>query len=428
MVASFQDSPALRRGRLYSILHAALEYLIAILVSGSFLATLTKELGFSDSLTGILSSIVSLGCLFQILSLFYRRARYKKPVILFTVINELLFMSLFLIPLLSLNGQFKTALFVVAIISAYLLMNFAAPKMGAWMISLVDDRQRGRFTANKEIFSLITGMIFSFSMGALVDHFAAANQLRIAFTICAIVIFVLMVGHNLCLALTVEPEPQQGEAKDLRANIRSVLSNKPLLKAAVVQVFYYVATYSVTPFFGTYLIGELNLSLKWVSGMAMMGSIVRILVSRYWGAYADKNSFARMTERCLIIFAISYLCTALATPGNGKVMFVLYYVFHSISLGGLNSAITNLIYDYTPQPQRADSLAICRAASGLIGFVTTLAASPVIAYVQQRGNTFLGLSIYGQQLLSLFGFAVVIIAIFYVRFVLIPVSTKKTNA
>ncbi len=46
------------------ILEAALEYLISILVVGSFLATLTKELGMSDGLTGILSSVISLGCLF----------------------------------------------------------------------------------------------------------------------------------------------------------------------------------------------------------------------------------------------------------------------------------------------------------------------------------------------------------------------------
>ena len=48
------------------IFEAALEYLISILVPGSFLATITKELGISDSLTGILSSVISLGCLFQL--------------------------------------------------------------------------------------------------------------------------------------------------------------------------------------------------------------------------------------------------------------------------------------------------------------------------------------------------------------------------
>ena len=60
----------LKRSQLMYMLEAALEYFIAILVSGSYLATLTKELGLSDSLTGLLSSIISLGCLFQLLSIF----------------------------------------------------------------------------------------------------------------------------------------------------------------------------------------------------------------------------------------------------------------------------------------------------------------------------------------------------------------------
>ena len=68
------DSSAAKRGRLLYILEAALEYLLSILVSGSFLATLTKELGMSDSLTGILSSVISLGCLFQLMSVILRRA------------------------------------------------------------------------------------------------------------------------------------------------------------------------------------------------------------------------------------------------------------------------------------------------------------------------------------------------------------------
>lgn len=55
----------LKRSRIMYILEAAIEYFISILVASSYLATLTKELGFSDSLTGILSWVISLGCFFN---------------------------------------------------------------------------------------------------------------------------------------------------------------------------------------------------------------------------------------------------------------------------------------------------------------------------------------------------------------------------
>ena len=52
----------LRRSRYAYIGEAALEYLIAILVQGTFLAQVTMNIGFTDSQTGIISSVISLGC------------------------------------------------------------------------------------------------------------------------------------------------------------------------------------------------------------------------------------------------------------------------------------------------------------------------------------------------------------------------------
>ena len=152
----------LKRGQLMYLFEAALEYLISILVTGSFLATLTKELGFSDSLTGILSSVISLGCLFQMLSVFIRRKQVKGFVILMSVANQLLFMLLYVIPVFPVSSKTKTVLFVISIFSAYLIYNFAHPKKINWLMSLVDDHHRGRFTANKEILSLLAGMTFSY--------------------------------------------------------------------------------------------------------------------------------------------------------------------------------------------------------------------------------------------------------------------------
>lgn len=88
-----------KRGKLLYILEADIKYLISILVNGSFLATLTGSLGMSDSLTGIISSFISLGCLFQLLSVFLRRKKMKSIVIVMSVINQLLFLLLYVIPL-----------------------------------------------------------------------------------------------------------------------------------------------------------------------------------------------------------------------------------------------------------------------------------------------------------------------------------------
>ena len=84
-----------KRSRLLYHAEAALEYLVALTVSGSFLAYLTASLGISDSLTGIISSIISLGCLFQLCSLFVRKKRFKSFVIWASMLNQLSFMMLY---------------------------------------------------------------------------------------------------------------------------------------------------------------------------------------------------------------------------------------------------------------------------------------------------------------------------------------------
>lgn len=195
---------AIARGRRLYILEAALEHLISTLVTGSFLATLTGALGFSDSLTGILSSVISLGCLFQLLALSVRRQRVKGFVLTLSVLNQLLFMLLYVVPLTPLPQGVQTALFVALIVGAYLLYNLAASRKTNWLMGLVEDKQRGRFTASKEIFSLISGMVFSFVMGRVTDSFAEAGQIRTAFILSAGVIFLLMVFHSLTMLFTVE--------------------------------------------------------------------------------------------------------------------------------------------------------------------------------------------------------------------------------
>lgn len=403
----------LKRGQFMYLLEAALEYLISILVAGSFLATLTKALGFTDSLTGILSSVISLGCLFQMLSVFYRPKQVKKLVLFMSVLNQLLFMLLYVIPVFSFSAKTKTILFIVFIFLAYLIYNFAHPKKMNWLMSLIDDHHRGRFTADKEILSLLTGMAFSYGMGTLTDYFSEKGQTRTAFILSAAVIFLLMLFHTLTMLLTPEPHRTDKPVSSLKATLRDLVHNKNILHVTILFMLYYMAMYIATPFYGTYQIQELGFSLKLVSILTIAMSLVRIACSRFWGAYADKNSFAKMIRLCLLFLSACYLFASFAVPANGTVMFLLYYLCHGIAQGGINSALTNLVFDYAPYETRSDSLAVCQAASGLCGFLATLLGSRLVSHIQASGNTFLGFSLYAQQVMSAIACCITIGAVFY---------------
>ncbi len=422
----------LKRGRVLFIIQAALEYLISILVTGQFLTTLTRELGLSDSLTGILSSIISLGCLFQLFSIAFRKKTVKSFVVLLSILNQVLFLFLYVVPIVPLSGTVKAVLFAVFILLAYLLYNIAHPKKVAWLMSLVPDKSRGNFTANKEIVSLIAGSSFSFAMGTLFDYFTEQGNTRIALFLGALTIFALMLLHTLSMVFTVEKRADgQIEAPthsdSLRKSFLALLKNKSIRGVIVIFILYNIANYAIVPFLYTYQTKELGFNLQLIAGLGIVGNVARILVSGFWGHYADRTSFANMMEKCMLVMALSYLCITVATPTTGIVTIALYYIFHSIAMGGVNSALLNLVFDYVPFESRADSLAICQAIAGVVGFLTTLAISPILSAIQANGLELFSMTVYAQQLLSLFSAVVLIATALFIRFVILKRTKKHTE-
>ena len=401
-----------KRGRLMYIIEAGLEYLISILVANTYLAILTKELGIDDSLTGIISSFISLGCLFQLCSLFIRRRRNKSFVLILSVINQLLFMALYVVPLTSFNENSKIIIFIVVILLAYFFYNVAHPKKIDWFMSLVDDRERGFFTAKKEVISLISGMIFSFAMGALIDHYRAKNDLSTAFFLTAIVMFGLMVLHTVTMILTVEKPKDDTVTKKI--DIKSVITDKSILKVTIVFVLWYIANSVASPFYGAYQIDELGFTQTFVALLAAIYAVARVLFSFVWGKYADKFSFAKMLRICFAIAGLGFLINVFCTPKNGHTVYTMYYICNAISMAGINSALINLCYDYVKEKKRADALAVSLALAGTCGFLTTLLISPLVSFIQKNGNYIFGIHAYAQQVLSLIAFVLTIVTMLYV--------------
>lgn len=416
------NEKAMQRSRILYIIEAALEYFISILFAGSYLATLTSHLGMSDSLTGILSSFISLGCLFQLFSVFLKRRQVKTIVTSLSVVNQLLFLLLYIIPLSGAGKQVKIALFIVAIFAAYFVYNCVHPLKISWLMSLVDDHKRGVFTSYKEIVSLLSGMIFSFGMGTLIDHYQDAGQIETAFLLCGITVFVLMVLHTLTMAFSVEIPLEGVDGEVTKQNpIREMLStlqDKNVVKVTILFVLWHIASSAATPFYGTYCIKELGFSLQFVSILSIVYSLVRASVSTFWGKFADKNSFASMVSICLGIAGIGFLVNVFTVPANGKIFYTLYYALYAVAMGGINSALTNLVFDMVKMDMRSNALALSQSVSGFVGFLTTVVVSRLVSAIQENGNTFLGMSLYAQQVTSAIAVLFTVLAVLYVLFFL----------
>lgn len=417
-----------KTSRLLYIAEAALEYFISLLVTGAYLAKVTSTIGISDSLTGILTSFVSLGCGFQLFAIFFiRRKSVKSIVTVANILNQLFFAFIYFVPFLRLTVVEKTILFIAFLLLGHIINNVIyAPKTN-WFMSLIDDKKRGSFSASKEIVSLIGGMLFSLLIGKVFDHFEAEENIGGAFIVCGCSIFVLMMLHSATLFFS--KERQNNERTDIKIGkfLGELIQDKNLMKVILLSVLWSVAHYASMPFYGSYQVKELGFSMTFVSILSIAYAIVRSLFSKPLGKYADKHSFAKMLNICFLIMLLAFGINIFTVPQNGKVFYTIHYILYAIGMAGINSATINLIYDYVDEDKRTVALALNSSCSGIAGFLTTLIISPLVSNIQNNGNEFLGLSVYAQQVVSIISVILILMLLIYLNFVVLKIKKNTTN-
>ncbi len=402
-----------KTSRFLYILEAALEYFVSIAVGTVYLAKITIYIGMSDTLTGILSSFVSLGCGFQLIAIFLANKRpVKSWVTAGHILSQILFALLYLVPIFSFTAAQKTGIFVGLLLAAQIIHNVInAPKIN-WFMSLVDDNKRGRFTAKKEIVSLTSGIVFSYGLGAAMDYFKSRGDMQTAFIVCGVGLFVLMVLHSLTLIFSKEKRVERPNIS-VREELSDLMKNKTLFKLILVSVFWNVANYATASFTGTYQERELGFSTTFSTLIIMVGSLMRALVAQPMGKFADKTSFRKMLTVCFVIEAVAFGINIFTRPENGSWFYFTYYVLYCAGMAGINSAVINLIYDYVEQDKRTSALALQQTLAGFAGFFATLLLSPLVSAIQRSS-----FPLYAQQVLSIVSFAVVLIEIIYVNTVI----------
>ena len=414
-----------KSSRLMYIIEAALEYFIAIAVGSVYLAKITWEIGIPDNITGILTSFVSLGCGFQLIAIFFAHKRpVKRWVTTVHIISQLLFSSMYFVPVLPISQGGKTAILIVALLSAQILHNaINSPKIN-WYMSLVDESKRGRFTANKEIVSLLGGMIFSYSLGYVMDYFTDTGKLRYGFIICGALLLFLTAMHTLTLVFAKEKD-SPSSTKQKIGDVFSLFKDKTIIKVVGVFVFWNIASYITTSYMGAYQLNDLGFTTGFSSVIIIVGSLARATVSRPFGKFADKFSFCKMLYICFGIEACAFLVAAFTHPGNARVMYIAYYVLYCVGCAGINSSIINLIYDYVDYEKRTSALALVNTVSGFAGFFATLAVSPLVDYVQKNGNEIFGIRLYAQQLLAIGSVVFVLVILIYMVTVISKLKKRE---
>ena len=415
------QSPEYRRSRAAYVAQCAVEYFVALLATDAFLAKILAYVGISDALVGVISSFVTLAFMVQLATVFLVRTRVsvKILVLVLDTVSIAFFTVLYLVPFLPVGREMRTVLVVISVFLAYTGRYLITSMYFKWANSFVDPTHRASFSAVKEMISLFGGMLFSLAAGYIVDRFEGSGNLEGAFLFLAVSILVLNAVNFVTIVLIRKDDPcTRGErGAGLGTALKMTLGTANFRHVVIMDVIWAVARYITIGFMGTFKTKDLMLSVLTIQIINIGASLARIAVSKWFGRYSDRHSFARGFELALWIEAAAFLICVFTT-GATWYLVIAYTVLMSVSAAGTGQNSFNITYSYVDGRYVTQALALKSCISGIFGFGASLLGSRVLHLVQENGNRVFGIRLYGQQLLSAVSFLLIVALILYIKLVI----------
>lgn len=377
------------------------EYFISILTADAFLAKLLKDIGLSDALTGVLSSLISFTFLFQLFSipLAGRLKKVRKPVIILDTLSQLLFAALYTVPFMAFGVTGKAVTVTVLILLAYLMLYLNTSICYKWGNSFVLPENRGVFSATKEMISLMAGVFFTLGAGFVIDKFEADGNLHGGFKFTAVGMAVICGCNFLCLFFMKDTALSESGAKqDFREIFKRTFLDKNVRNAMILTAMTEFARYMTIGFMGTYKTIDLGFSVSKIQIFNVAACLGRFVISRPLGKYSDKKSFADGYFLGNILTIAAFVIGIFTTPKT-RWLILPFTALYQMSFAGTNQNTFNMMYGYVDDEYILSAMAVNNSVRGISGFAASFAGSLILDGIQKSGNVFLGVNVCAQQVL-----------------------------
>lgn len=415
------NSKEYKRSRTAYIIQSIFEYFLVIMVGDAFLAKLLTHLGISDSVNGIISSFVTIAYLFQLFSLFIAKWKINKKRFLIAayIISFLSFGILFLVPFMPLGHTGATVTVMVCVLLGYISLYVVASIMFRWANSYVDPNKRARFGSTREIISLLSGIVFSTVIGAIINKYESLHNLEGGLLFIAVCILVFSICNLICMIMIKGEAQEQTEEKQvtIRQTIKYIYQNRNFKNVILLSVLNSTASYFTVGFMGVFKTNDLHLSVLTIQIINVCASFARMLLTRPLGKFSDKYSFAKGYRVGLSLLLAAFVINIFTVPKTWYLV-IAFTVLQTASLAGTNINSYNITYSYVDHEYITQAMAIKTCIGGLCGFLASLLGGKLLSLIQANGNMIFGIHIYGQQVLSVISSVILIITILFVKFVI----------
>ncbi|MBQ9760323.1 MAG: MFS transporter [Clostridia bacterium] len=411
-----------RRSRRAYAAECTFEYFVSLLVTEAFLSKVLLSIGMSDGLIQVVSTLIALSQLFQFFSIFVvqRITNTKRFVVLFHTVGQLLFMALYFVPFLPFAGEYKTVVAIGCILVAYFGNYFVTNIIYNWGNSYVSPSWRGLFGAKKEILSLLTGIVMTVVIGYAMDYFEEAGNLEGGFIFAAIGILIFCICDFVCLMMIkndIKPREEIKKTEPIGQVMKKLFKIRGFQYVLILTVLWNVGIYTTIGALGTYRITELDFSMSEITYIAMAGCLARALLSRPFGRFADKYTRSKALILAMVMATAAFAINVFTTPDT-RYLIIVYTILYNGCFAGMSVNLLNIVYSYVPAEYFVQASAIKNSIGGICGFLASIAAGTLLDYIQSQGNTFLGIHVYAQQVLSLISVILIVAAIVFTKLVM----------
>ena len=414
--------------RLGFVTDEAFNYFIQILVTTTFLGYILSAVGIDEALQGIINTLTTICMSAQLLSPLLAGRRVKRIVTVGMLVAHLSFAAIYLIPISALPKGWTPVVLVLLLVIGNAVNNAVQPSRLLWFISFVDKNKLGRFTAVKEIISLLGGIVISLGFGVVADAYRMenGNPKPEYYIICFVALLLMTAVNTVALIASDEKDPLVSHSGKTGPGFLSVLKNSAVLKIIGLDLLWYFAyTFSVS-FYPSYLREDLGFSFTVMTLISTVSLAARIFVSPIMGKLADKYSFKTSLAVAFLFQAIAFLGAVFAFPGNMKWFYLIYAVFSGFAMAGVNSGLLNIVCSYVPYEQQATAIGLKAAVGGAVGLAVSLLSGAMFAFIQKNGGVqMLGVCFSAQQIQSAISFAIIVVMLIYMRTVMKNIEQAK---
>jgi hypothetical protein len=441
----------LKSSRIYYTTADTAAQTIGQLAGGTFLATLMSHSGIADANIGIITSLVSLAALSQLFLInFFKRIKKYKFLVCATALQRTLFALLYLVPLLGI-GNIEKAIFIVALyFVGQIFVQIGLPASQDWIASLVPSRLRGKYFSIKDSVAVFVISSTMLICGMILDYFKKVNIMT-GFIIIGTLIFLLTMLNVIALSRMKEPKlsyvNEEGkemhgrlakrakehegtvETQSIVSEIKEAFGNRNFRKAFTIQCLFILSFYICVPFNASYQINDLKLPYTFIMFVGFVLNLYRIYITPKLGRLADKFGMAKLLRYSMFALGLNYLSMSFTMPFNAYPLHILGAFFASTAWAFVGIGLFGIQLDFFRKEKRMIWLTITSSVSGVFGFLISIVGGTLLSHLQRLPLELLGMKIYAQQILNLFGFLIILFAVYFIRFHLesVKIDTNRQD-